>query len=103
MFYLLRPILFRTCYFSGLCSSNIPRYFLDFAYTSMAQPRFRLIKVISVNKIESLVSGDTAQLVEHLGDDLEIAVRARCAPQFFSSNNVCLLANVFKGGDSQSE
>ena len=33
MFYLLRPILFRTChYFSGLCSSNIPRYFLDFTY-----------------------------------------------------------------------
>ena len=32
MFYLLRPILFRTCrYFTGLCSSNIPRYFLDFA------------------------------------------------------------------------
>ena len=32
MFYLLRPILFRTCrYFSGLWSSNIPRYFLDFA------------------------------------------------------------------------
>ena len=31
MFYLLRPILFRTCrYFTGLCSSNIPRYFLDF-------------------------------------------------------------------------
>ena len=28
----LRPILFRTCrYFTGLCSSNIPRYFLDFA------------------------------------------------------------------------
>ena len=23
---------FRTCYFSGLCSSKIPRYFLDFAY-----------------------------------------------------------------------
>ena len=33
MFYLLRPILFRTCrYFSGLCSPNIPRYFLDFAF-----------------------------------------------------------------------
>ena len=32
MFYLLRPILFRTCRnFTGLCSSNIPRYFLDFA------------------------------------------------------------------------
>ena len=31
MFYLLRPILFRPCrYFTGLCSSNIPRYFLDF-------------------------------------------------------------------------
>ena len=30
--YLLRPILFRNCrYFTGLCSSNIPRYFLDFA------------------------------------------------------------------------
>ena len=27
------PILFRTCrYFTGLCSSNIPRYFLDFAF-----------------------------------------------------------------------
>ena len=33
MFYLLRPILFRTCrYFTGLCSSNIPRYFHDFPY-----------------------------------------------------------------------
>ena len=33
MFYLLRPILFRTCrYFTGLCSSNIPRYFLEFAF-----------------------------------------------------------------------
>ena len=32
MFYLLRPTLFRTCrYFTGLCSSNIPRYFLNFA------------------------------------------------------------------------
>ena len=32
MFYLLRPILFRTCrYFTGLCSSNISRYFFDFA------------------------------------------------------------------------
>ena len=32
MFYLLRPILFRTFrYFTGLCSSNIPRYFLHFA------------------------------------------------------------------------
>ena len=32
MFYFLRPILFRICrYFTGLCSSNIPRYFLDFA------------------------------------------------------------------------
>ena len=31
MFYLLRPILSRTCrYFFGLCSSNIPRYFLVF-------------------------------------------------------------------------
>ena len=35
IFYLLRPILFRTCrYFTGLCSSNIPRYFLDFALYS---------------------------------------------------------------------
>ena len=34
MFYLLRPILFRTCrYFTGLCSSNIPRYFLEFAFS----------------------------------------------------------------------
>ena len=32
VFYLLRPIFFWTCrYFTGLCSSNIPRYFLDFA------------------------------------------------------------------------
>ena len=33
MFYLLRPILFRTCrYFTGLRSSNIPWYFLDFTF-----------------------------------------------------------------------
>ena len=32
VFYLLTPILFRTCrYFTGLCSSNISRYFFDFA------------------------------------------------------------------------
>ena len=32
-FYLLRPILFRACrYFTGLCSSNIPWYFLDFTF-----------------------------------------------------------------------
>ena len=33
MFYLLRPILYRTCrYFTGLCFSNIPRYFrFDFS------------------------------------------------------------------------
>ena len=32
MFYLLRPVLFRARrYFTGLCSSNIPQYFLDFA------------------------------------------------------------------------
>ena len=44
MFYLLRPILFRTCrYFTGLCSSNIPRYFLDFAYTfPVRMPQWRL-------------------------------------------------------------
>ena len=32
IFSMLRPILIRTCrYFTGLCSSNIPQYFLDFA------------------------------------------------------------------------
>ena len=36
MFYLLRLILFRTCrYFTGLCFSNIPRYFLDFALSKI--------------------------------------------------------------------
>ena len=44
MFYLLRPILFRTCrYFTGLCSSNIPRYFLDFA-----QYTVRLILTLTI-------------------------------------------------------
>ena len=38
MFFLLRPIFFRTCrYFTGLCPSNIPRYFLDFASNSRHQ------------------------------------------------------------------
>ena len=37
MFFLMRPILFRTCrYLTGLCSSNIPRYFLDFALLSLS-------------------------------------------------------------------
>ena len=38
MFYLLRPILFRACrYFTGLCSLNIPRYFLDYPLISKMQ------------------------------------------------------------------
>ena len=52
MLYLLRPILFRTCrYFSGLCSSNIPRYFLDFALWCMSNlvlsPVFKIHKLLS--------------------------------------------------------
>ena len=36
IFYLLKPILFRTCrYFTGLCSSNIPRYSLDIAWSNV--------------------------------------------------------------------
>ena len=48
MFYLLRPILFRTCrYLTGICSSNIPRYFLDFAlYTCNICSHFHLLYVI---------------------------------------------------------
>ena len=39
MFYLLRPILFRICRcFTALCSSNIPRYFLDFAFQLLKLP-----------------------------------------------------------------
>ena len=46
MFYLLRPILFRTClYFTGLWSSNIPRYFLDFASSLISSNHFVLVFV----------------------------------------------------------
>ena len=39
IFYLLRPIHYRTCrYFTGLCSSNIPRYFSRFCFS-----HFRLL------------------------------------------------------------
>ena len=47
MFYLLRPILFRTCrYFTGLCSSNIPRYFLDFALNCIYSRTFNIVTII---------------------------------------------------------
>ena len=47
MFYLLRPILFRTCrYFTGLCSSNIPRYFLDFAHKTSLWEALHQINLI---------------------------------------------------------
>ena len=44
MFYLLRPILFRTCrYFTGLCSSNIPRYFLDFVQSQKWKSEIQIL------------------------------------------------------------
>ena len=50
MFYLLRPILFRTCrYFTGLCSSNIPRYFLDFASHNSVQVQVRVTFLVGKN------------------------------------------------------
>ena len=54
MFYLLRPILFRTCrYFTGLCSSNIPRYFLDFALDPVCEGTFSYIKDGDVDWFEN--------------------------------------------------
>ena len=51
MFYLLRPILFRTCrYFTGLCSSNIPRYFLDFASCQVSAVSEEKSKYVSANQ-----------------------------------------------------
>ena len=56
MFYLLRPILFRTCRcFTGLCSSNIPRYFLDFAFQYM-EIVWRLITSIDKLHIYSYIT-----------------------------------------------
>ena len=53
--YLLRPILFRTCrYFTGLCSSNIPRYFLDFALCCHCAFFICVDFVIALSKISSL-------------------------------------------------
>ena len=47
MFYLLRPILFRICrYFTGLCSSNIPRFFLDFASFNFYRMKMQFIPYI---------------------------------------------------------
>ena len=37
MFYLLRPILLPNLYFFGLFTANIPRYFVDFAFTRRAR------------------------------------------------------------------
>ena len=47
MLYLLRPIVFRTCrYFTGLCSSNIPRYFLDFPWDHQNFPCLKLFRTV---------------------------------------------------------
>ena len=49
----MRPILFRNCrYFTGLCSSNIPRYFLDFALLYVTE----VIKTLQM-KIEERING----------------------------------------------
>ena len=52
IFFLLGPILFRTCrYFTGLCSSNIPRYFLDFA-SSHNRLLYKIVqKIAMVNQL----------------------------------------------------
>ena len=52
MFYLLRPILFRNCrYFTELCSSNFPRYFLDFAlYTAISLLQYAITCINTVKK-----------------------------------------------------
>ena len=59
MFYLLRPIIFRTCRcFTGLCSSNIPRYFLDFAcmcYHTFYE-MYYLIWILSSSFWKSIIS-----------------------------------------------
>ena len=57
MIYLLRPILFRTCrYFTGLCSSNIPRYFLDFAlsYCNAVDGKRKNLTIINSTKLLSM-------------------------------------------------
>ena len=58
MFYLLRPIFFRTCrYFTGLCSSNIPRYFLDFAFKQWVFCSMTMNKNTSLTVAERLPRG----------------------------------------------
>ena len=56
MFYLLRPILFRTCrYFTGLCSSNIPRYFLDFAFILKSSHCFTTVLSVHITSARTAV------------------------------------------------
>ena len=59
MFYLLRPILFRTCrYFTGLCSSNIPRYFLDFTCSNIyTQTKVKQHHIFSETRFWKLQNG----------------------------------------------
>ena len=60
MFYVLRPILFRTCrYFTGLCSSNIPRYFLDFAFYQIAWSLHRRVATGAACQERTLTPPDT--------------------------------------------
>ena len=56
MFYLLRPILCQTCrYFTGLCSSNIPRYFLDFALRDTKQTFLSNGYTVSISDLVNIV------------------------------------------------
>ena len=50
----LGALVSRTCYFSGLCYSNIPQYFLDFALN------------IPVRKVDSEISVMNEQTFELL-------------------------------------
>ena len=54
MFYVLRTILFRVCrYFTGLCSSNIHRYFLDFACQSAMPSKSNKLRHVNTMRWES--------------------------------------------------
>ena len=46
---------FRTCrYFYGLCSSNIPRYFFDFAYSKLETLKFSCMNLMLKCKLKTL-------------------------------------------------
>ena len=82
MFYLLRPILFRTCrYLTGLCSSNIPRYIVLSRFCFFTIPTFTDELMFFTPAISSTISRAAPSNVHFRPGVMFLPIAPRCLKQ----------------------